>query len=243
MIPFSEERLARLADMERRHFWFRGRQAMVERLWQRHVKGPCRVLDVGCGTGHMAQWLSIRGHSVAGLDARPEGLRAMRRARPEADLVQAEAAHLPLADASFDVVLMLDVLEHVDDAASLKQVHRVLRPGGWVILSVPALPWLWSYRDLAAGHRRRYTRRQLQQRLIGACFDVRDMRFYQFLLMPLAMATRLAGRRGPRLRDLEERPPRLFNRIMTGANRLEARLSDWIAWPAGTSLLAACRKS
>ena len=157
MISFSEERLARVADMERWHFWFAGRQAILNQLWHRHVQGQCKVLDVGCGTGHTLRELSRLGHRVVGIDARPEGLRALRREWPNADVVQAVAPHLPLVDETFDVILMLDVLEHTDDLALLAQSHRLLRPGGWVLLSVPALPWLWSYRDEAAGHLRRYT--------------------------------------------------------------------------------------
>ena len=243
MISFSEERLARVADMERWHFWFAGRQAILNQLWHRHVQGQCKVLDVGCGTGHTLRELSRLGHRVVGIDARPEGLRALRREWPNADVVQAVAPHLPLVDETFDVILMLDVLEHTDDLALLAQSHRLLRPGGWVLLRVPALPWLWSYRDEAAGHLRRYTRAQLRKLLADARFVALDVRFYQCWLLPVAVITRLLGRRWPGLRDAEERPNRLLNQLLSAANRLEARLSDRIAWPMGLSLVAACQKA
>jgi SAM-dependent methyltransferase len=242
MIAFSENRLARIAELEDWHFWFAGRQAMLRRLWRRHVRGRCRVLDVGCGTGHTMRKLSDLGHWVVGMDARPEGLRELRRTWPKANVIQALAPHLPIADQTFDVVLMLDVLEHTDDDALLEQVRRVLRPRGWLILCVPALPWLWSYRDEAAGHLRRYARAQLRRLLAGAGFEALDMRFYQCWLMPVAVITRLLGRRSPGWRDKEEQPRPLLNRCLAAANRLEARLSDRIAWPIGTSLVAACQK-
>ena len=240
---FSAERLARLADIERRHFWFVGRRALVDKLLRKHTgDGARRVLDVGCGTGFMVDHLARRGYRPVGLDARPEGILAMRRAQPGALLLQSEASPLPFAPGSFDAALLLDVLEHVDDRAALREVSRALRTGGWIALSVPALPWLWSYRDQAAGHLRRYTRQSLALVLSQAGLEIAEMRYYQCLLLPLAIATRALGRRGPRLRDLEDWPRPIVNRIMTWINLLEVKLSDAIAWPWGSSLVAICRK-
>ncbi len=240
---FSAERLARLADIERRHFWFAGRRALVDKLLRKHAGDRARcVLDVGCGTGFMVGHLARLGYRAVGLDARPEGILAMRRAQPDALLLQSEASPLPFAPNSFDAALLLDVLEHVDDRAALREVSRALRPGGWIALSVPALSWLWSYRDRAAGHLRRYTRQSLALVLSQAGLEIVEMRYYQCLLLPLAIATRVLGRRGPRMRDLEDRPRPIVNRVMTWINLLEVKLSDAIAWPWGSTLVAICRK-
>lgn len=242
MIAFSQERLARIAEMERRHFWFVGRQTIMRRLWQLHVYGTCRVLDVGCGTGHTLRELASQGHWVVGIDGRREGLQILKQEGVTSAVAQAGAPHLPLRDQSFDVVLMQDVLEHTDDVALLAEAHRLLRPGGWLLLSVPALPWLWSYRDDAAGHLRRYTREHLRRRLVEAKYSILDMRYYQCCLLPMIALTRLLGRRGPGLRDQEDRPLGPLNRVFSIINRLEARFSDTIPWPLGSSLVAACRR-
>jgi ubiquinone/menaquinone biosynthesis C-methylase UbiE/uncharacterized protein YbaR (Trm112 family) len=241
--PFSYDRLLRLAQIERQHFWFVGRRTLIQRLLEKHLnrKGQL-ILDLGCGTGSMLELLTRRDQRVVGLDLRPEGLHKMRRKLPEAWLLQAEATNLPLMDGAFDAVLALDILEHVDDQRLLAEIQRVLRPGGLAIIAVPAMSWLWSYRDEAAGHLRRYTQRRLISVLDGAQLRVQELRYYQFVLFPLVMAARLFGRRDPKLRDLEERPPSALNAVMTWINELEARLSDVLPWPWGSSLFVVCRK-
>jgi SAM-dependent methyltransferase len=235
---FPPERLQRLSEIEAWHFWFAGRRALLDRLVARHVPaGRHTVLDVGCGTGFMLGAVDVQ---TVGVDLRPEGLRTTRRALPGARLVQADVERLPFRDACFDVALLLDVIEHTDDRKLVEEVCRVLRPGGVVLIVAPAMPWLWSYRDEAAGHRRRYTRRSLAQLLSDAPLVVREMRYYQFLLFPLVVAARLFARDSPRPRDLEEQPTPLLNTVLTGVNRLEARLGDVIRWPWGSSVAAVC---
>ena len=247
---FSAERLEQIGGMENWHFWFAGRQALVDQLWAEHfhrvagTAGNLRgaVIDVGCGTGQVAKRLEAAGCRVVGLDRRPEGLAAWRRSSKGALVVQGEAPNMPVVDEAFDGALLLDVLEHVDDIALLRQVHRVLRPGGRLLLTVPALPWLWSYRDEAAGHFRRYTRKTLERTLHEAGLAVVEIRYYQFLLMPLVAVTRLLGRRGPGLRDAEERPWPLVNRLLSVVNRFEVRLGRRVPWPCGSSRAAVCVK-
>ena len=240
--PFTRDRLLRLAELDRWHFWFRPRRALLMRLVKRYLPPPAGpVLDVGCGSGLMLEQLSGR-RDVVGLDLLAEGLVASREASPEARLVQADAALLPFREATLAGVLLLDVLEHVDDRAVLAQVHRILRPGGILLVSAPAMPWLWSYRDEAAGHRRRYRRRGLERVLEESGLTLTEMRYYQCFLFPLAMVTRLLGRRGPRARDLEERPHRLLNTVLSVINAIDVRLGDFVSWPVGTSLVAVCRR-
>src|SRR5207248_619379 len=201
------ERLARLAQLERWHFWFVGRRRLLCRLLARSIAGETvTIADLGCGTGMLAAWLTIRGYRVVGLDERPEGLLAARRALPRAWLVQANATCLPLREAALEGALLLDVLEHVEERPLLAEVRRVVRPGGVIIVTVPAMPWLWGYRDEAAGHLRRYTRRTLARRLTEARLQVEEMRYYQCLLFPVALITRLLGRTRARPRDFEESP-------------------------------------
>lgn len=201
------------------------------------------ILDVGCGTGYNIRRMSAAGIRVVGLDARPEGLASSRAASLALPLAQADAVLLPLADASADIVLLLDVLEHADDEAVLAQVWRVLRPGGAAIITVPALPWLWSYRDEAAGHRRRYTRRGLVDLLHRVGFRNVSASYFQALLLPAIAASRWLGRGGPAMRDREERPGLALNRLLTAVSRLDASLGAFVPWPIGSSLLAQCEKS
>ena len=240
---FDGERLARIRALERWHFWFVGRRELVRGLLARHLDpAPQRVLDVGCGTGHLAGELLGAGHRVTAVDFLPEALAAARSDAPAVGLLRADAGRLPLAAGAFDAVTILDVLEHVDDVAALAELRRVLRPGGLLVLTVPAFPWLWSHRDDAAGHRRRYTRKRLHAVLADAGFAPVESGAYQCALFPAVVASRLLGRRGPRLRDAEERPPALLNAALAWINRREAALGPG-RLPFGSSLAAACRRS
>ncbi len=240
---FTVERLQRLAQIERWHFWFAGRRALIGRLLDRYVPaGSRRVLDAGCGTGATLEGLAARGFSVVGFDMRPEGLRATARAIPEAGLFQADGTQLPLATESFDAALALDVLEHVDDRAMLAELARVLRPGAHLILTVPALPLLWSYRDEAAGHLRRYTAGHLETVLVESGIQILFVGYYQFFLLPLVLATRLLGRKNAAWRESEDLPSALVNRVLTLINLMEVHLGRFLRWPCGSSLVAVCQK-
>jgi hypothetical protein len=133
------------------------------------------------------------------------------------------------------------VLEHVDDEAALEEIVRVVRPGGAVIVSVPAMPWLWSYRDVDAGHQRRYVRRGLLKLLRKSRLEVHRLNYFQCLLFPLVM-TRVVSRKGRAARDREDAPAPLVNSVLSVISRLEVRLSRVVSWPFGSSLVAVCRK-
>jgi SAM-dependent methyltransferase len=241
--PFAAERLEKLAAIESRHFWFAARRRLTGRLLRTYLHGlSLPVLDVGCGTGSTVQALLDLGYRAVGVDLRPEGLLALRSRIPGAALVQADVTRLPLASGTFGGALLLDVLEHVEDAVLLAEVRRVTVAGATLVAAVPAMPWLWSYRDKDAGHLRRYTRNSFTAALENAGFEIREMHFYQCLLFPLAVASRLMGRNGPRLRDLEESAGGLLNEILKRVNLAEVRLGERIRWPWGLSLIAACRR-
>lgn len=241
-LGFDGARLAKIRELEDWHFWFVGRRELVRGLLARHLDpAPQRLLDVGCGTGNLAGELLAAGHRVTALDRLPEALGAARAGARTVGLLRADAGRLPLRSGAFDAVTMIDVLEHVDDAAALAELGRVVRPGGLLVLTVPAAPWLWSHRDRAAGHLRRYTRSRLAAVLASAGFAPLELGAYQCALFPVVAASRLLGRRGPRLRDAEERPPALLNAALAWINRREAALGPG-RLPFGSSLAAACRR-
>ncbi len=235
------ERLHRIAQIESWHFWFVARRDLISRLLSRWLpNSPANILDVGCGTGMMAESLARSGHRVVGIDAWGEAFFRASGRGPAAKFLRGDATTLPFSEDLFDAVLLLDVMEHTDDVVLLSEVRRVLHPGGTLLLTVPAIAWLWSYRDEAAGHLRRYGSLQLRDVLEQSGFRVCWVRYFNAFLMPVALITRLVGRKTPRLRDAEEKPGSILNRILTLVLRTDARLSDWLALPWGTSLVAVC---
>jgi ubiquinone/menaquinone biosynthesis C-methylase UbiE len=246
-IGLSPARLRRLADIERWHFWFVGRRELLRGLLSQAQAQPRqaafdRVLDVGCGTGANAEFLSACGQQIVGMDVRTEGVEASGAAGVRrAAFVRGVATRLPFTDASFDAVTALDVLEHVDDQAALREMRRVLRPGGTMLITVPAMPWLWSHRDTEAGHLRRYRRRGLIELLKTSSFELRHLNYYQCLLFPLVLG-RVFRRNSVAWRNGEESPRPIVNRLLSGISRSEARLARFVSWPFGSSLVALCRK-
>ena len=200
------------------------------------------VVDVGCGTGALATDLARPGVRVLALDLRPEGLERLRGAGVPVWVARARATDLPVAGNIADVILALDVLEHTDDRRSLDEIARALKPGGAVVITVPALPWLWSARDDEAGHLRRYSRRSLVALVEGSGLELLDIRFYQCLLLPLVVATRLVGKRWRATQRAEERPGGWMNGLCLAISRFEVSAGDYVRWPWGSSLAAVARR-
>jgi SAM-dependent methyltransferase len=179
------------------------------------------------------------------VDVNPEAVAAARARGHE--VVQAAIGELPFGDESFDLIVCLDVLEHVaDDSAALRELTRVTRPGGAMLLSVPAWPLLWSSHDEAAAHRRRYRRRDLTALASGAGWHLERDGYFNCLLLPIAALLRLADRarasrraRGSHLRLTPtwlDGPLELPLRAEAGLLRRGVRL------PAGLSLIGVLRR-
>ena len=231
-LPLSRRR--RLEAMEGTHFWSLGRDRLSEILIERFgMEAP--LLDAGAGSGAFARRLRARHAPVHAFDL-GDGTGSDLRA---------SVTSIPFRAGSVATVLARDVLEHVDDRAALAECHRVLRPGGHLLLMVPAWPSLWGPRDEAAGHLRRYTRSRLRSVVEGAGFEVAELRGYQFFLLPLLFASRLVARvLSEKHLDAEERIPGPVGRALALVNTSEARLGRW-RWarpPTGSSLCLVARK-
>lgn len=178
--------------VERDHWWFRAKREIVRAaITAEGVSGT--AVDVGCGTGAVLQDLRAGGFSpLLGTDFDGHALRLVAGdALAGVGLVRAVAEALPLADESVDVLCSLDVVEHLDDdVAALQEYRRALRVGGRLILTVPAYNWAWSDHDVQLGHRRRYTRSQLEQVVVAAGFEVVASRYFHSWLVPIAFLLR-----------------------------------------------------
>jgi ubiquinone/menaquinone biosynthesis C-methylase UbiE len=244
-MSFGADRLAKVAEMEREHFWFKGRRLIIQAMIERFLSSDSgRVIDVGCGTGTMLEGLRRFGLTPVGVDQRREGLRALKDRSPKACLLQSEGEALPFRGKIFAGLLMLDVLEHLDDVRALREARRVLHPGGVLIASVPAHPWLWSYRDRGAGHQRRYTKRTLNRRMNDAKLTVEEVFYSHFALFPLLVLSRWLGRASPAMRDLEDQTLPFLNPLFSWITRAESKLSAFgMRWPWGSSLIVVARRS
>lgn len=254
---FFAEHFEPLFAAEEGHFWFRARNrsiAAATRLipdWD-SIKD---IIEHGCGTGFVLRELQrvFPQARVTGADLFAEGL-SLARKRFSGTLVQTDLLQCDYRQA-FDLVGLFDVLEHLDDdRLALETLRQQLRPGGWLLLTVPAHMVLWSDYDVASGHRRRYSRRELKARLFEAGFEVRFCTEFMSILFPLMFlrrrfawdrvgATANTGCGSDALtNELQVNP--FLNRIFDVMLRPEAA---WIAQgrrlPAGTSIMALARRS
>lgn len=239
-VHFARERLALIEDGEQAtHFWYAPRRALLlDTILRADLPANAPILDAGCGTGALVAELCRRGLDAHGVDP---------WAAPTPDTPRIRAGQvegLPWPDASFAAACAFDVIEHVDDTRALAELHRVLQPGGALLLSVPAHAWLWSARDTLAGHQRRYSRRELRARVGAAGFTVERLFGYQCLLLPLLAASRAWERlRGTAGTAHEDRPRPLINALLLAVNRLEVRLGRGLRPPSGSSLVLVARKA
>jgi SAM-dependent methyltransferase len=242
----NPEEYARMHAAEERQWWYAGMRAISFALLGDAPRaadgGTPRLLDSGCGTGSIVRHLSARGRAV-GVDLSPEAVR-LAHGRGAA-VARAELLALPFADGTFDAVTSFDVIYHrwvKDDAAAVREMARVLRPGGVLLLRVPALKMLWGAHDEAVHSRHRYTRGEVRRLLAGAGFDVLRATYANSLLFPLLAARRtldrLSGRHGS---DVEFLPAPL-EWAFGAALRLEARLVHRLSLPVGASVFALARK-
>ena len=234
-------------DVEERHWWYRGRRAVIDAVLDGLDLPPAlRILDAGCGSGRNMVELARRG-SVTGVEPASASLEAARARKAGAVVAGSLDDPLPFDDASFHLAVALDVLEHVeDDRAALRELARVLVPGGRLLVTVPQYGWLWGEHDVLAHHHRRYTRPQLLGRAAAAGLHAeRVTSFNTALLGPIALA-RLAQRALDREQpssDLARTPQGPVNaaleRVLGAEATLLRRGRDL---PAGVSLLAVLRR-
>lgn len=239
----NESELDALIAHDEQHWWYRGRRRVLGEVLDRIALRPgSRLLDAGCGSGRELDELAARGR-VAGVDLSPVAVGAAR-ARGHADVHCAPIERLPFADETFDLVTCLDVIEHTpDDRVALAELRRVTRPGGLLVVTVPAYPSLWSAHDVANRHFRRYRSASLRAAATESGWTVLRDTHFNALLLPPAAAVRLVRRRrlddaDPGRSELTMTPPSL-DRLLELPLRAEARLiGHGRRIPAGLSLLA-----
>jgi SAM-dependent methyltransferase len=235
---------ATMYAVEDRLWWYAGMRRISQTLLDEHCAGrPLDVLDAGCGTGANLAMLARYG-VAAGIDIEPLALGFCTQ-RGLTRLARGSVIELPFAAHTFDLVTSFEVLYHMavhDDTAALREFARVLRPGGWLLLRLPAYDWLRGRHDVVVHTRRRYTTYDVRRKVEAAGMQVVRLSYANTLLFPLALGKRLAERLSPAGAGSDVGPPPPGNGLLTAILSAEAVwLRRW-SLPFGLSVLCLARK-
>ncbi|MGI8408846.1 MAG: methyltransferase domain-containing protein [Pyrinomonadaceae bacterium] len=235
-------------EAEGSHWWFVGRRAILESFLKQIIQSPQskvqspKILDVGCGTGANLEMLAQFGEAE-GVDVSDDALEFCRQKGLKAQKGLAEA--LPFDDESYNIVTALDVIEHLDDdIAGLKEMFRILRPGGKTLIFVPAFMWLWGVQDDISNHRIRYTKKQIIERLEAAGFEIERATYANWtFFIPI-----LAGRKLMKITGIKPESENnvnvpalngIFGKLF-GAERIWLKNFDF---PFGVSIIVTAKKN
>ena len=234
----------RVAELDRVHWWFAARRRILKAVIRRVVRPPAgaKILEISCGTGHNLAMLSQFGcvdasepDRCARLLARKRLGRVVRDAKlPDLTMFKRNG---------YDLVALINVLEHVpDDLAALRAIHMRLKPGGALLLTVPANAWLWSAHDTAHRHLRRYSRKRLKELFLRSGLEVQLLcNFNTLLFAPIALA-RVLGKAARKNGGHDKLPPSAVNAVLDKVFGLEAGLIGRLPMLFGVSLIAVVRR-
>lgn len=190
---FNDDLFPLLEKIETKHFWFNRRNQLI--LWALRTYFPsCRtMIEIGCGTGYVLQAVhrAFPNIELCGSEQASAGLKVASKRLPATSLMQMDARNIPFEN-EFDAIGCFDVIEHIgDDETVLREMHKAVKPGGGIIITVPQHPRLWSQFDVMSGHKRRYTRQELIAKVSNAGFTVIRTTSFITLLLPALMIVRL----------------------------------------------------
>ena len=229
-------------ELEDTYWWFVARRELAIQFLAQVVPPNAKILDVGCGTGKGQESFGKLG-TVFGVDFSQDALmfcheRGLQR------IARANAEALPIQSEVFDTVVTLDTIEHIpDDHKAISEIARILKPGGVLLLNVPAYQWLWGPHDVALMHQRRYTRTQVRKLLTTNGFAIERLSYHIFFLFPLVALSRFMskfkkGEPDAKLPSI----PKWVEAMFTIIQRGEAAIITRSNLPWGSSIVAVARK-
>lgn len=229
----------RMAEHDSTHWWYVARRDILADYIDRYVKPPkgARILEIGCGTGHNLPMLGAFGDVDAiEIDPAAGAIASRRLGKPVGSSPLPEL--IGVAEGQYDLIAVLDVIEHIeDDVAALKAMASRLKPGGKILIAVPAHQWMWSAHDVVNHHKRRYSKATLSKALRDAGLGFSSPRWFNSLLFPAAVAARVAGKLTGKDDSDDSPPAKPLNWAFEKIFGLERHLLGRIPLPPGLSLI------
>jgi SAM-dependent methyltransferase len=233
-----------MAQLDSRHWWFTARRRILDGVIERIVRPAkgARILELGAGTGHNLAMLSRFGSVEASeLDPVARELASERLGRLVVEAALPDLSMFPAQ--SYDMIALLDVLEHVpDDKGSLAAIYERLKPGGALLLTVPINPWMWTAHDVAHHHHRRYRKREIEKLALDAGYAIELLSPFNSLLFPPIAAVRGIGKLTGKDDSDDAMPSPPVNKALDLIFGLERGLIGRVPMPFGVSLVAVLRR-
>lgn len=248
---FPSDHFNRLAELEENSFWFKARNLILIHLFKRYVgEGQDKkVMEIGSGNGFVLKGLSKLNYSLTGTEIYLDGLKNIQKRLPNIELIQLNAINLPFQN-EFDAIGAFDVLEHIEaDEKVLQNIFNALKENGYCIVTVPQHQFLWSYIDEYAKHKRRYSRKELKEKLIRNGFEVKYIGSFVFTLFPFVLLSRMLKKNKPieevTFKDVEAEflIPKWMNTLFYFLLKIDYFfIRMGISLPFGSSLVAVAQK-
>lgn len=234
-----------MKNIQDKHWWFVVKKNIILDIIRRYCKidNNCKILDIGCGSGLMLDSLEKIGQ-VCGIDMSDEAIKFSQEISQSEIKKGSLPDQIPYEKDSFNVIVALDVIEHIDkDIESLKTIYSLLAHKGKAIITVPAYMFLWSYHDIVNEHKRRYTLSELKNKLLDAGFVINKISYFNTLLFPLVYFIRMLNNfsRKNETSDIEM-PNRAVNFLLKQIFGIEKYLLKFANLPFGVSILAVIEK-
>ena len=234
----------KMMALEETHWWFVARRSIIKRVIDKlTLPESAEIFEAGCGTGGNLAMLADRGRVYA-----MELDETARLFASNLKLAEVQSGSLPndipFPDRQFDLIVLLDVLEHIEkDSESLQALAKKLKPSGWLLITVPAYAWMWSKQDVILHHKRRYILSNLHQLVASAGYKVDFVSYFNFFLFPVIAGIRLVqgllGRGGNEL----TMPPKSLNNMLISLFSKERYLLDRLSLPFGVSIMLLAQKN
>lgn len=231
-------------EVERYHWWFVARRKLLKSLLSSiNLSRDCVTVDIGCGTGSNLKTLESAGLSVIGLDRSIYAL-FLVKSKLNLPLINADINELPIRPRSLGVIIAADIVEHLDnDMKGIRECYQALKKGGILILTVPAFNFLWGIQDVVTGHKRRYSRKEISNKLRRGGFEVlRSSYFNFFLFFPILLGRRLIRLLGLKLESENEINSPLINSLLRTIFSVEPYMLKFLSFPFGVSILCIAKK-
>jgi SAM-dependent methyltransferase len=245
---YNAKGLNNLFAQEEKHFWFIARKEFIFNHMSHYVSKVSKVIEIGAGTGNVSRYLKHNGYAnICVGEMHLNGLKYAKGYGIE-NCYQFDLLRAPFKN-EFDAVCMFDVLEHIEnDTLALQNVHKMLKENGNIILTVPAHMWLWNRDDSIAGHKIRYTKKDLEERLKENGFDIVFSRYFFITIVPLLFLRRLLNK-DPRHDVINEEHDKdisispILNAILLLTARIENKINRYLPNVFGGSLFIIAKRS